>query len=114
MTPDEQLRSELELLVQRHAEFSRRLESILAELQASPFATPVAPESLPSRSLTPADVARELSRLDDRIARMEEQLDAATRQLELNSTRIQEVLDSRIWKIFTGIGGILLRLVGQR
>lgn len=113
MAPDEQLQRELQLLVQRHAEFSRRLESILAEVQGSLAASPAISKSAPP-PLVPDLVRRELSQLNDRLARMEEQVDGVTRQLGLNSARIQEILDSRTWKLITATGGILLRLVGRR
>ncbi|MBL0155972.1 MAG: hypothetical protein IPP47_02495 [Bryobacterales bacterium] len=105
---DEQLQRDLQLLIQRHAEFSRRLEALMAELPGSAAAAPNAPSALPATS------AKEIARLNDRIARMEEQFDALWRQLGVNAARIQEILDSRTWKAFTGMGGVLLRLTGRR
>ncbi|HEY3443467.1 MAG TPA: hypothetical protein VGK29_22095 [Paludibaculum sp.] len=104
---DEQLQRDLQLLIQRHAEFSRRLEALMAELPGAAAAAPNAPAQ-------PANTAKEIARLNDRIARMEEQFDALWRQLGVNAARIQEILDSRTWKAFTGMGGILLRLMGRR
>lgn len=100
---DEQLQRDLQLLIQRHAEFSRRLDALMAELPGGIAAAPGAPA-------LPSNASKEIARLNDRIARMEEQFDALWRQLGVNSARIQEILDSRIWKVFTGVGGILLRL----
>lgn len=102
---DEQLQRELQLLIQRHAEFSRRLEALMAALPAA--AAPGAPA-------LPVNASKEIARLNDRIARMEEQFDALWRQLGINAARIQEILDSRTWKAFTGMGGVLLRLTGKR
>ena len=107
--PDEQLRRELELLVQRHAEFSRRLEAILAELERNP--TPATTASQPPVSAT---AGRELYLLNDRLSHAEEHLDALAHQVELNAGRVQEILESRIWKLFTGMGGVLLKLAGRR
>jgi len=105
---DEQLQRELRLLIQRHAEFSRRLEALMAELPGA-----AAPNATNAPALT-AGSAKEIARLNDRIARMEEQFDALWRQLGVNAARIQEILDSRTWKAFTGMGGVLLRLMGRR
>jgi hypothetical protein len=110
---DEQLQRELQLLIQRHAEFSRRLESILTEMQGNP-STAVAPGSSALPAAVPANISKELARLNDRISHMEEQFDSLWRQLGVNSARIQEILDSRTWKIFTGMGGVVLKLVGRR
>jgi hypothetical protein len=113
----DQLQRELQLLIQRHAEFSRRLEAILNELQAQPTAG-AAGAALPGSSTQPAEaparMGKELARLNDRISHMEEQFDSLWRQLGVNSARIQEILDSRTWKFFTGMGGIVLKLVGRR
>jgi phage shock protein A len=109
---DEQLQRDLQLLLQRHAEFSRRLEALMAQLPAS-AAAPGAPNSSNAPALQ-ATSAKDIARLNDRIARMEEQFDALWRQLGVNAARIQEILDSRTWKAFTGMGGVLLRLTGRR
>ncbi len=110
----EQLQRELQLLIQRHAEFSRRLESILGELQGSPSATASVAGSSTQPAAVPANIGKELARLNDRISHMEEQFDSLWRQLGVNSSRIQEIIDSRTWKIFTGMGGIVLKLMGRR
>ena len=107
--PDDQLRRELELLVQRHAEFSRRLEAILAELEHNPTSVSTAPP-LP----VTATAGRELRLLNDRLSHAEEHLDALAHQVELNAGRVQEILESRTWKLFTGMGGVLLKLAGRR
>lgn len=104
--PDEQLRRELELLVQRHAEFSRRLESILAVLESGPSAG--VPPTLQS-----ANAGKELWLLNDRLSHAEEHLDALARQLEVTTGRLDEVVESRTWKLITGMGGILLKLTGR-
>lgn len=113
-TPGEQLERDLQLLMQRHAEFSRRLESILAELHGNLSAAPAAGAPSSQSAPLPANIGKEIARLNDRISRMEEQWDSVTRQLGVNAARVQEILDSRTWKAFTGMGGILLRLVGRR
>jgi len=111
-TSDEQLRRDLQLLIQRHAEFSRRLEALLAELPASLAAPPGVAGSATQPSALPVNASKEIARLNDRIARMEEQFDALWRQLGVNAARIQEIIDSRTWRIITGMGGILLKLTG--
>lgn len=110
----EQLQHELQLLLQRHAEFGRRLESVLGELQGSPSANAAVSGSATRPEAVPANISKELARLNDRISHMEEQFDALWRQLGVNSSRIQEILDSRTWKIFTGMGGVVLKLMGRR
>ena len=104
--PDEQLRRELQLLVQRHAEFSRRLETILAALESGHSAASAAPPQS-------ASTGRELWLLNDRLSHAEEHLDALARQLEVTTGRLDEVVESRTWKLITGMGGILLKLTGR-
>lgn len=109
--PDGELQRELRLLIERHAEFSRRLESILSELEGSAaLQTARASDSGPSGQFA----AHTLTYLNQRIARMEAQLDDVTGQSAANSDSIQQILNSRIWKAFTALGAILLRLSGRR
>jgi len=116
--PDDQLQRELQLLIQRHAEFSRRLESILSEIQETHL--PHLQEPL-SPSLNTESGAAEIARLNDRLSRLsvrlssfETHLDATNNQIKTNTARLDDILESRTWRLMTGAGGVLLRLLGRR
>ncbi len=115
VAPDDQLQRELQLLVQRHAEFTRRLEAVLAELQgAQPLPAASSQRNPSAPALAPDGVAKQIAGLHERLSRLETQIDTANHQIGVNTSRIHEILDSRTWRAFTGMGGVLLRLLGRR